>query len=544
MHIHSGNCSQPKNSAIANNLSNRQKSLQLKSRGAATPAFKKNNSSPGQKIVQRLNGATPQNFAITGHAADNAECSVTTNLGWNSSDGNLANLADYQSREEVTFNTDPRIPVPAYAGPLPFGMVLAGNVLTKGVGVMSNPGGSDKHSGAAHGPKFTMGGIANLRRAAWTLVGTQWYEVKQNGGAWNQILGPFTITRTMTRVADPVGGDYYELTINKTGPGVNVTAGPTRIVQETTEAMTAVGAARQDQTADWNTAQAALVNQGMTFHALATDTRNNPQGVAVTFDYDYTQPTNILNPAFAPAFTIPVAWLNTILASARSAVRPIIDKVLIGAAPPTRFRITIFRANGVQQQAFWTNENGGTYRVILRADKLMDMTQWGGDVTTSMAGRESRRGWTNARKKKRFAKAVATHELGHMLHAFTSPNIFLTSTLMPAAIPAIQHAAPPDPLAEEKVHIAQVNGRVMQAIAAKNYKAKWGYAQANPGEVVPEVFTAIMHGRKVPKGLAAVYVAYGGARSAKINAALVKSFGGPVPAFNQPEDAIAIINQP
>ncbi len=84
----------------------------------------------------------------------------------------------------------------------------------------------------------------------------------------------------------------------------------------------------------------------------------------------------------------------------------------------------------------------------------------------------------------------------------------------------------------------------MQAIAAKNYKAKWTYARANPGEVVPEVFTAIMHGRKVPKGLAAVYVAYGGARSAKINAALVKSFGGPVPAFNQPEDAIPIINQP
>jgi hypothetical protein len=51
----------------------------------------------------------------------------------------------------------------------------------------------------------------------------------------------------------------------------------------------------------------------------------------------------------------------------------------------------------------------------------------------------------------------------------------------------------------------------------------------NPGEVVPEVLTAIQHGRTVPKGLAAVYVAYGDQRSPSVDAALQQSFGGRSP---------------
>jgi hypothetical protein len=131
--------------------------------------------------------------------------------------------------------------------------------------------------------------------------------------------------------------------------------------------------------------------------------------------------------------------------------------------------------------------------------------------------------------------------MGHLLHAHTSLNTYLMSTMMPAAIPLIPAL---DPLRAEKIHIAKVNGAVVQALNAKGYKQKWTYAIGNPGEVVPEVFTAIRAGRNVPKGLAAVYVAYGGPRSASINAALQTSFGGPIPPIIEPEDCIPIINAP
>jgi len=181
--------------------------------------------------------------------------------------------------------------------------------------------------------------------------------------------------------------------------------------------------------------------------------------------------------------------------------------------------------------------------VLLRADKLMDMGQWGGYVDTSMAGRESKRGWTDQGKKERFSKAVATHEIGHMLHAASSPEKFLTSTMMPANIDAIRNAVPADPLAEEKIHICQVNGRIIQALVGKNYKDKWGYACNNPGEVVPEVFTAIQHGRTIPLGLAAVYVAYGGMRCGNVDVALARVFGGAIPNLVEPEEALPYIAQ-
>ena len=121
---------------------------------------------------------------------------------------------------------------------------------------------------------------------------------------------------------------------------------------------------------------------------------------------------------------------------------------------------------------------------------------------------------------------------------------FLTATMTPDQIPTIQNANPPDPLAAEKIHICNVNWRVMQALLAKDYKFKWNYALTNPGEVVAEVFTAAMRKQNVPRGLAAVYVAYGGIRSPDINATLQESFGGRIPNIAEPEDAVAIINAP
>ncbi len=494
-------------------------------------------------VVQRLNGAVPQNFRISNTSSNNAECSVTTGLAWDSSDGNPANLADFQSREVVTFNHNPVLDMPCYGGPLPFGMTLVGNVLTKPVGVMSNPGGVDKHDGAGHAPKFTFGGQPNLTPAAWALIGTQYYQTKQNAAAaWVNAAGPFTITRTMTRV-----GDDFTLTISKVGAGCNVAAGPTPIKPETSTSIQLAGAARGDQTADWIATRNQLLNANpgankpaLIVNAIAQEVRNNPQGAAVTVDYQYTSPAVAGHP-FAASYTIPPAWRTTIYHKAREAIRGIITNALSGGAPPNQFIITIFRCAGVQQQALKTNENGGTFRIILRADKLMDMGQWGQDVTTSMAGRESQRAYFDKRKRKRFAKAVTTHEMGHMLHAHSDLNSFLMSTMMPAAIPLIPAL---DPLRLEKIHICNVNGDVVQALNNKGYKQKWTYAIGNPGEVVPEVFTAIQHGRKVPKGLAAVYVAYGGLRGGNIDLALGQSFGGPIPPINEPEDCIPIINQP
>jgi hypothetical protein len=494
-------------------------------------------------VLQRLNGALPQNFRITNTAADNAKCSVTTDLAWNSSNGNPADLADFQSREVVTFNHNPVLDMPCYGGPLPFGMTLVGNVLTKPVGVMSAPGGVDKHDGAGHGTKFTVGGVANLTRGPWTLVGTQYYQTKQNAAAaWVNAAGPFTITRTMTQV-----GDDLTLTISKVGVGCNVAAGPTPIKPETSTAIQAAGAARGDQTADWNATRNQLLNANvpmnkpaLNVNAIATDVRNNAQGAPVTVDYEYTSPTVAGHP-FAASYTIPVAWRNAIYQKAREAARGIVSNALTGLAPPTQFIITIFRCAGVQQQALKTNENGGTFRILLRADKLMDMGQWGQDVTTSMAGRESQRTHFDKYKRKRFTKAVTTHEIGHMLHAHSALNSFLMSTMMPANIPLIGAL---DPLRAEKIHICNVNGDVVQALNNKGYKQKWTYAIGNPGEVVPEVFTAIQHGRNVPKGLAAVYVAYGGIRGGNIDVALQQSFGGPIPPIPEPEDCIPIINAP
>ena len=495
-------------------------------------------------VMQRLNGAQPQHFRVTNTAHNDAEISVTTDLAWDSSSGNLADLGDFQSREHITFNHDPRVDMPCYNGPLPAGMVLAGNVLTKPVGVMSTGGGVDKHSGAGHGPKFTVGGgIANLTRAPWLLVGTQYYQTKQNAAAvWTNAAGPFVITRTMAQ-----NGDDFTLSISKVGPGCIVAAGPTPITPETSTAFQLAGAARGDQTAEWNATSAQLLNANVAankpalmVNAIATDVRNTSAGIPVTVDYEYTSPAVGGHP-FAATYTIPPAWRTTIYKKAREAARGIIAKVLTGPAPPTQFIITIFRCAGVQQQALKTNENGGTFRILLRSDKLMDMAQWGQDVTTSMAGRESRRERFNKGKRKRFAKAVTTHEMGHMLHAHAASNTFAMATMMPANIPQIPAL---DPLRAEKIHICNVNGAVIQALNAKGYKQKWTYAIGNPGEVVPEVFAAIQAGRNVPKGMAAVYVAYGGMRGGNIDAALRKSLGGPIPTINEPEDCIPIINQP
>jgi hypothetical protein len=342
---------------------------------------------------------------------------------------------------------------------------------------------------------------------------------------------------------------WYYLILTKVGPGgVNLTAGPTRIYDRlTTEAMHDLGQTMVDQTEGWQAARTQLTNMGLAFDYPFDHDQLLIGGTPVTIAYNNTFPQN--NPATQNPddYTLPDALRDTILVGARAAVRAIVQNALSGlnAFPPTQFVVSLVTLPGtpgtpqVHQQSFWTTVNGvRKYRVILRTDKILNERD-------SMAGRESRRGLTGTGKEERYAKATVTHEVGHMIHAFSDSDKFLTALYTIAQPPpANQHAH----LQSQKDQITRVNTDVMLALNAKGYKAKWGYAtdamRKNPAEAVAEVFTALIHGQNVPKGLAAVYVAYGGIRSNTIDEALRKSFGGAIPTISQPQDAIPIINEP
>ncbi len=488
-------------------------------------------------VVQRRNGAVPQNFRITTTTSDNATCEVVTHTAWDSSTGHLGDLDDVLSREVVTFNTDPTTRMPSYAG-LPVmdsRYSLAGKVMTKRSGMMRSGSGSDRHSGAGHGPKFTVGGVPNLQKGEWKLVGVQFYEYQLPGDTtWNRLhTAPFSIWRQMARK-----GDVYELTLRKTGPGgVNVSAGPTPIGFETTEAMAALATQKADQTADWNALKAKLTGGGFTFHQVAQDVKT-VGGTQVTIIYEITAPDNFPPDRLGvrPLYLVSDKERDVIVKNARAGVDTVIKKALQAGTAPSTIIITISKEG--RQQAFSTNENGHTYRVFLRVGKLLNRSEWGAHLHSSISGREAQRGKTASGKTGRFIKGAAVHEIGHMLHAFTSPEKYMAATLMPPVVAAFPAT---DPHRPEMVHVAAVNGRVMQALQARDYKLKWSYAQENPAEVVAEVFNAVMSGRNVPAGLAAVYLAYGGRRSAEIDKALQKVLGAPLPNFRQPEDAIARI---
>ena len=117
--------------------------------------------------IQRLNGAVPANFQVGAATTDHIKGDIQHPTSWQSSTGSLADLADFQTREQVTFTTNPVLDMPAYNGPLPPGMVLAGNVVTKLGTPMVGGGGHEHHSGAGNATAFDFGGNPNLRKAAW-----------------------------------------------------------------------------------------------------------------------------------------------------------------------------------------------------------------------------------------------------------------------------------------------------------------------------------------------------------------------------------------
>ena len=501
---------------------------------------------PGSTL-QRLNGAVPQNFAVTNAVANSTQLTIRTDKAWASSTGSLADLSDVEMRERVDFNHNPAVDMPSYPVVVPTipGMALNGTLLTKVAGAMSSGAGSDNHQGAGYGVFFTApGGQPNLRRAAWTLIGTQTYEYRDRGahGAWQPLHGgTFTITRTMA--VNP-GTHRYELTFTKTGPfGVNVTAGPTPVSMTMDEAMSDVAAARPDQTPLWNALDNEItVNQEHEYHTVNTENRV-VNGMGLRVDYVITRPRTAPpqspnRAAFALYETLTPTEYNALFNNIRSGLDVLIEKYMgTIAAMPARVVMIITKATGgVRQQALFTAGVGGpTLRIVFRHGKFATVDPTSKD--TSMAGKESKKGSSTANKNARWQKATVIHEMGHLLHAFTSMDKFQAATVDPRAAAAAAAAIQP-----QMYKIAEVNQRIIQALNAKHYKGEWQYAQDNPAEVVAEVWTAIMHGRSVPRGLAAVYLAYGGARSPTIDNSLRKLFPHKqIPALATPEAALAYI---
>lgn len=498
-------------------------------------------------IIQRKNEATPENFRVTAVQEDNQACKISTTKTWQSSTGELTDLDDIEMRERVTFNHNPATDIPSYpiVAPTIPGMVLQGNVLTKVAGSMQSGSGTDTHSGAGYAPSFTYGGIQNLTKGAWHLVGTQVYEYRDRGakGEWQPLHDDdFAIDRTMS--VNPATHEY-ELSFSKIGPNCRATV-TTPIAMQTTEAMQVLGAARPDQTALWNALDNEITNNQEHVYETVGGALKLVNGNNLPVTYQVTQPAPNQTPnraAFAPYETLAPNEYNPLITNINAALDTIIEGYMDGLANlPAKVVIIISKATGgVRQQACYiANAVGGpTLRILFRFGKFAQVDP--NDRDTSMAGRESKRGGRGDRnannRNKLWQQATVIHEMGHMLHAFNDMSKFQAATVDLAAAGAAAANIQP-----EMFKIANVNQQILNALAAQNYKGKWNYAQANPAEVVAEVWTALMHGRNVPRGLAAVYLAYGGMRNAAIDNRLSRLFpNNTIPVFNQPEDALNYI---
>jgi hypothetical protein len=489
-------------------------------------------------VIQRRNGVTPTNFRVNGAASNNENLTITMNTVWDSNPpGHLDELDDILHREKVVFGQAPGnyvLSYPIWAASQAPRVQLNGNTLTKLAGVMNSGGGTDTHDAAGYGMKFTVNGQPNLKKGQWNLLARQYYQYKQRDQGddqWRNLhQAPFYIERDMQQN----NRGEYELTYRKWGEGIDITAGPTTITFETDQAIAAVGSQRGDQTALWDVARNQITSLcDHNIQTLSTDLRAvGDQNISIR--YEYTVPNRSRQADFIPFETLSEQERGTIISIGREAIDKVIAKAIDPGVIPPRFIITVTKLNQVQQQAIVTNENGATYRIILRYGAIWNPEKH----PTSMAGREAQRGWIDSTKRKNWIEASVIHEMGHMMHAVQDRNKFLVSTITEDSVLLIANN---DPLKAEKMHIAGVNQHIKTAMARK-YKDKWTYAKSSPGEVVPEVFTALLKDQNVPKGLAAVYIAYGGKRSSAIDEKLQKIFKGVIPALNNPEDAIPYID--
>ncbi len=493
-------------------------------------------------IIQKKNGAIPQHFAVTETEADNINCVIKTTKAWQSSTGRLDDLNDIEMREVVNFHQNPVTYIPSYPIVVPTipRMNLVGNILTKVADTMQSGSGTDTHQGAGYSPSFTYMGIPNLTKGAWNLTGDQVYEYRDRtaAGPWTALhIGNFVVTRIMAVNPET---HTYELTFSKVGPGCSVSV-TTPINMQTSEAMQAYGETHPDQTPLWTSLD----------HQITTVQKHNYQTVrevnkpigAENFPiiFQVTQPSAERDPGLIPYERLTPEEYNPMITNIESGIDTIIAKYMDGHnVLPSQIYIIISKAEVLEQAMYCANPAIGGRPILRIFFHVKTFAQVDPNYQdTSMAGRESQ-GLLLRQKEKniRWQKAIVIHEMGHMMHAFNDINKFQAATVNYMSA-AQAHAN----IKPEMYKIASVNERITNAINAKNYKRKWNYARThNPAEVVAEVWTALMHGKNVPKGLAAVYLAYGGMRNATIDKQLRRLFpNNEIPMFAQPEDALNYI---
>ncbi|WP_271765130.1 eCIS core domain-containing protein [Aquimarina algiphila] len=533
--------------------------------------------------IQMRNNAFPRNFRSTPGQNNAENLEMVINHTWNSSTNNAGDLNDIRYREIIMFNQDPRAVIPEY--PLTPNMTINNNTLINEFGTMEGEAAQENLLGAGLATSIYVGGRQNLLRTNWTLSGTQYYEYYDPNNN-NRLFGyfrndgwirlnneQFTLTRTMIRRQD----GKYELAFSKVGPGLNEFVGPTIISEYdgSDNAFADHGTLRGDQTDIQNGVDRQMQRTNHRYHPIANENyRFN--GQQVNFRYQMTMPNNNNNRV-----------IQNLLVHIRSGIdmmRPILEEM--NPPPPPNFDIIFTDVGSISQQSIFTSQNGGTYTIYLRLDKLQTRSP---QLTRSIPGQVSLES-SEREEMGKWVKATFIHEMAHMLHAFNDRDKFLGSTTLNFAgindstvigtrMVDVAQGTNEFQRIQTRRQIALDNEALMNAIrrysrtfksksaykyaiakkiayktsrtthdrkvaAANNFEFRWAYGAGNPAEIVAEVFTSLLHNLPVPEGLAAVYVAYGGLRTPAIDGVLVNSFAnGAIPNnLNSVQAAIDYLN--
>lgn len=165
------------------------------------------NHSIQKDVVQRRNGATVNNWHTIDITANNGF--ITHRVGWGSSTGNMDDLDDVRTREEVT-----------WAGACPWAMEVGyqGAGQHHGMGITQGDVGQNTDTHQASQPYFDADNPPLNPGQTMAFAMTQVYQYSTDGGnTWLDIPGSnYTLTRTLRRRRWPRRNQYV-YTITKRG---------------------------------------------------------------------------------------------------------------------------------------------------------------------------------------------------------------------------------------------------------------------------------------------------------------------------------------
>lgn len=152
--------------------------------------------------------AVPTNFHMTG-ASDvggGALPYLQAYFSWDSTSGNLQDLSSCNMREYVTYPTSNNSACPNNNPPGSCYYPPSPPWPTPGLSGTGYPNPTSPPPGQATGGTFTDNNVVtNLNfvtpYSASSFNGTQYFQYSCNGGAWTNIYGPKTITRSMSQNA-------------------------------------------------------------------------------------------------------------------------------------------------------------------------------------------------------------------------------------------------------------------------------------------------------------------------------------------------------